>query len=191
MRNKALKGDYGYIKHQRTKNLRNALICIIGVITAYFMSVYLELKTTYYLTILSALLILPSALFLTKFILYSKYKPGSETFYKRLSTISKQLLVICDLIVVRGKKTVYFEFVVLTDKEIIVLSKNLQEKAIINTKNLLDEILKSRGYNGIKVSVYTQEDKMYQYINNKALISHHIDENRQGLIAETLILNTV
>lgn len=187
-----LKGDNGYIDYHKSKYLKIAITLLIVVLVIYVLGQTLVPEfLVYYFQVGAALMILPTAQYFTKFLLFNRFKSGSEVIYKTIKEISEKLLVLSDLIIVRGKKTIYCDFVVVTDKHLVFYSsqnKRIKESKKNEIKEIIKNIFESKGY-VISIEVIDNED---EYINHiKHLQEERINQELQKQFGEIILQNSI
>lgn len=194
---KIAKGENGYLKFNKRKNgiMAVGLLCCIFSLSVLGRLVWE--KYFIYFAVAAALMILPAGQSLTQYLLFSKYKEGSKENFQKFQAISDHLVVLCDLIMVKSKKTVFLSFAVLTDEEIIVCYKPNKNKARQNelkadaAKHLLHEIIKPKGYS-YHLEMFDDEEKLAEYIKKSVKGKlNAVDDIKQNKLATILLQNAV
>lgn len=184
------KGEYGYIRSQR--KMYGMLSAISFMVITIVLIVDRYLLEGNVLLLLSVLLVLPAAQFLVKYILYRQFKDGNEIFYKRLEAVSQQLVCLASLAIVRGKQTLFYEAAVMSDRELVLLiDKKKERKDVLSYKEYIEKLIVPKGFS-VKVSVYNDEEAMYQYVSDKLVRTlKNVDTNTQVDLAHLLMGQSV
>lgn len=181
---KVSKGEYGYIKAQTKSHLRLSIMGVFLIISIYVLGNVMSIEKNIYL-LLSALCALPVAKYLVKFILYVRYKEGNQSIYNKLKTYENEFVVLSSLIIVRQKNTIFYPFIIIGEKEIIIYTN---ENNKVKSIELIEELLTSKGYaNGIKI--FTNDNEMFNYIDKINIINQV--KSQQKEIANVLLANGV
>lgn len=194
---KVLKGDFGYIDYNRRKNGVISIVLIVIVLITAFVGRALFEKYSIYFAVCSALLILPTAQFMTQYILFGKYKSGKKEYFEKYQSVSELLVVLSDLIMVRLKKTAYFSTIVLSDDYIVAVlgkSTGLLKAKKINKEGasqLLNDILKPKGVN-YKLEVFDDDEEAYKFINIRIKSTlKTVDETKRNLLTTIILQNSI
>lgn len=197
MRKKAIKmlvGQNGYIDYNKSKYLKIGIGFLMIVLVIYIIGKVLMPNYFIYFKVGSALMILPTAQYFSKYFLFYRYKSGSKETYEALQAISEQLLIFSDLIIVRGKKTIYCDFIVISDKQIVVCFKNYKEKSdnqFKKVKALIQELYQVKGYT-TPVEIIDNDQGFIDYVkkNVKGTLNN-IDTELQEQLGKIIIQNAI
>ncbi|NDL66329.1 hypothetical protein [Anaerotalea alkaliphila] len=113
------RGDFGYMEGEKRKKLHQSLL-----FTALFMGAYLVGHVTTgsranAMTLASALLILPAAQYFTRYLLFTRYRPGTREQFGRVEGLAEGAALLCDMIMVRNKQTVFFQYILVNDRVLV------------------------------------------------------------------------
>jgi hypothetical protein len=185
------KGEYGYIGSQRKSYLLLTIIGFLIILVLYIIDKYVFTEGNV-LLLITALLALPEAQFIVKYILYRKYKDGKEEIYRKFEKISDRLVYLSSLVVVRGKKTLFYQMAVVSDEEIILLvDEKKTRKQILEHKELIEKLIRPKGYSA-KVKVYNDEQSMHSYVMTQlSTLLNNIDTDSQVALANILLDNSI
>jgi hypothetical protein len=186
------KGQFGYINWQKKINIIKGLIYFIAVIIVYFIGTYFVSVFKNYFYVVSAMLILPSGLFLSRYLLYTHFSSGDTALYESLLTLTTKESIVSDLILVRGKKTIPFDHIIFTQEKMICLvntKRKKTDKIESNGKSILDELLKSKGLQ-YKIKVVVDADEYLKEIkqNNGRFT---VDATKVEPIKQMLVENSI
>ncbi|PKM50219.1 MAG: hypothetical protein CVV02_12065 [Firmicutes bacterium HGW-Firmicutes-7] len=191
---KKIKGENGYIDYYKKQYLIISVAFLVAVMTIYIIGNIFAKSYFVYFAVLSALMILPASQYLTKYLLFVRYKSGASDYYEKFKGLHEQMLVLSDLIVVKGKQTLYFDFIIFSDKNILACHKQKSGDVKKNerlqvAKSLLQNIYHPNGYD-IPIIVFDCEEELLAYlIKNVASIMNSNNEAKQDKLAN-LILNS-
>lgn len=185
------KGEYGYIRSQKRSYLLLMIVGFFIILALYIIDRYV-LTSGNVLLLITVLLALPEAQFLVKYILYRQYKEGKEDIYRKFEKISDRLVYLSSLVVVRGKKTLFYQIAVVSDKEVILLiDEKKTRKQVMEYKELIEKLIKPKGYTAT-VKVYNDEQAMYSYvITQLSTLLNNVDTNSQVALANVLLDNSI
>lgn len=189
-----LVGQNGYIDYNKRKYLKIGIGFLMIVLVIYVFGKVLMPNYFIYFKVGSALMILPTAQYFSKYFLFYRYKSGSAETYEALQAISEQLLIFSDLIIVRGKKTIYCDFIVISDKQIVVCFKHNKEKSdnqLNKVKALIQELYQVKGYT-TPVQMIDNDQAFIDYIkkNVKGTLNN-IDIELQEQLGKIIIQNAI
>lgn len=185
---KKIKGSIGYIDFYKKKYLRLSLIFLIIIIALYITGKIFPSKYFIYFAVLSALMILPASQQLSRYLVFSRYRSASKDYYEKLVEVDKKLVVYADLIIVYKKKTLFFDYIIITDRSIIGCYK---QKNIIDAKTGIEGIYKQSGYN-YPVIILENEEETLKYINkNIKNTLNNIDEKTQEKLSTIILQNSI
>lgn len=189
-----LKGENGYIDYYKKKYLKFSIILLLLVVTIYVIGKIFAPNHFIYFMVGSALMILPAAQYITKYLLFSRYKSASSNMYQALQDISDQLLIFSDLIIVQGKKTIYCDFAVLSDQQIVVYFNpkgNKSQDKQKTVKEIIQNLYQKKGYQ-IPVEVIDNEDAYLTFIkqNVKGTLNN-VNVETQEQLGRIIIQNAV
>jgi len=141
-----LRGDFGYIHDAKKQNLRLALILLASCLIVFLFGQLIANDLTPFFTIISVVLILPAAQFLSKFLSYLKYKTATKDQFEIVDSISDDFLVLGELPIIRGKKIYETLITVVTKVGVYVYLLPLRDvqgtrKMTLDTKVALESIL--------------------------------------------------
>lgn len=181
------KGEYGYIKSQQKIYLIATIVGFIIMAIIYCIDRFVFTEGNV-LLLITALLALPQAQFLVKLILYTRFKEGNEESYRKLEAITDRLVYLASLAIVRGKKTLFYEAVVVSDKEIILLlDKKKTRKELMEYKELVEKLIKPKGYIA-EVKIFNDEEAIYKYVKTELKGTlNNIDTTNQVDMANLLL----
>jgi hypothetical protein len=191
---KRIKGEVGYLDYHKKKNL---ILFVSGLATfniLYLVGYFVYNTNKNMLTLISVLLILPTSQFVTKYILIARYKSGSLDMYNRLKQISGNLVILCDLLLVSGRNTRYFEFAVISGKDLVLLSnlnkfsKKDKKNNIRDDKTIIQDMLNSKGFKA-NIKIYEDSDEFYSYLLDTSLRNKSNDKKDE--LAQLLLSNSV
>ncbi|GKX28900.1 hypothetical protein SH1V18_13800 [Vallitalea longa] len=185
------KGEYGYINSQKKMYLRSTVIGLLIMAVIYVVDRFVFTEGNV-LLIVVALLALPESQFFVKYILYRQFKEGKEEVYRKFEKISDRLVYLSSLAVIRGKKTLFYQIAVVSEKEIILLiDKKKTRKEVNEYRELIEKLISSKGF-GAKVKVYNDEQEMYSYvITQLSILLNKINVDNQIALANVLLDNSI
>lgn len=187
-------GENGYIDYHKKKYLKIAIGFLVIVLAIYVFGKVLMPNYFIYFKVGSALMILPTALYFSKYFLFYRYKSGSAETYQSIQAISDQLLIFSDLIIVRGKKTIYCDFFVITDKQIVVCFKCNKEKSenkLKAVKELIQDLYQVKGYS-TSVEIINNDKEYVEYIKQKVKGTlNNVNVELQEQLGKIIIQNAV
>ena len=181
-----LRGEYGYTRYMKQHNYQWALIMLIVCLLTFTLgkTVFSDIEPIF--MVVSALLILPFAQFLAKAISFSGYKPLSEEDFNRLATISDDFLVLGELPIIRGKRTYFFQSLIITSVGVygLILEKNDPTQA----KKIIESIIQPKGHHE-PVKIYRDYDQFYLDLKTKIKSQvNGADESKMERLAEAIII---
>jgi len=181
-----LRGEYGYTRYMKQHNYQWAVIMLIVCLLTFTLgkTVFSDIEPIF--MVVSALLILPFAQFLAKAISFSGYKRLSEEAFNRIATISDDFLVLGELPIIRGKRTYFFQSLVITSVGVygLILEKNNPTQA----KKIIESIIQPKGHHE-PVKIYRNYDQFC--IDLKTKIKSQVqgaDESKMERLAEAIII---
>lgn len=185
------KGEYGYINSQKKTYFTLMIIGLIVIVAIYIVDRFLFTKGNV-LLLFVVLLALPEAQIIVKYILYRQFKEGNEEVYRKFEKISDRLVYLSSIAVIRGKKTLFYQIAVVSEKEVILLiDKKKTNKQIMMYRELIEKLIGSKGY-GAKVKVYNDEKEMYSYvITHLSAMLNKINVDNQIALANVLLDNSI
>lgn len=185
---KILKGSYGYVDFYKKKYLRLSLIFIILIIALYIIGKFLPSNYFIYFAIFSALMILPASQQLSRYLVFYRYKSASKLYYDKFVEADNKLAVYVDLIVVYKKKTLFFDFIIITDKNIVGCFKG---KNIDDAQTVLKDIYKQSGYS-YPVILFETEEETIRHINETLKNTlNNIDEKVQEKLSTIILQSSI
>ncbi|PKM95891.1 MAG: hypothetical protein CVU84_03560 [Firmicutes bacterium HGW-Firmicutes-1] len=192
---KKTKGENGYINYYKKQYLLISLGLLVAVLIIYFIGKVFAKDNFVFFAVGSAIMILPAAQYLSKYFVFANYKSGLRDSYMKFKDVHEQLIVLSDLIIVKGKKTMFFDFIINTDKMIVACHKaqnkknDKKEEQLKVAKDLLSSIFKPKGYD-LQIIVFSDEEEVLTYlIQNVKGTMNNIDETAQDKVA-TIILQS-
>lgn len=192
------KGQAGYINSQKRQYLLRSLLFLALVIVIYAISQIIKSDYSKYIVVCSALLILPAAQNISRYLLFARYKSASEEYFNKMDSISNEIKIFSEMIVVSGKKTIYFDYIAITDGNIVACEKlntNNQSKIqnkLRESKEILRKIYNGKGLN-IKIDIFVTEEEMYNFLNKiiKGIQNNNIDDFKKQELERTIINNSI
>ncbi|MCT4598256.1 MAG: hypothetical protein N4A50_10315 [Vallitalea sp.] len=185
------KGEYGYIKSQQKVYLIGAIIGFIVMAILYCMNTFIYTEGNV-LLLITVLLALPEAQFVVKLILYTRYKEGNENSYRKLEAVTDKLVYLASLGIVRGKKTLFYESIVVSDNELVLLiSNDTTRKELMEYKELVDKLVRPKGYL-VDIKIFNNDEDIYNYVKNQLKGKlNNIDTTKQVNLANLLLDNAI
>jgi len=185
-RKERLRGEYGYTRYMKRHNYQGAIILLVACLVTFFLgkSVFSDVEPIF--MVVSALIILPFAQFLAKAISFSGYKLVSEEAFNRLETMSEDFLVLGELPIIRGKKTYFFQSLVITSVGVYGLI--LEKGNPTQTKKIIESIIQPKGHHE-SVKIYTDYDQFYSDLKTKIKSQvQGADRSKMERLAEAIII---
>lgn len=119
-----VKQKKNYIKEQKKNHLVKALIWAAAILIIVMAGLVLLKTKASYFTVVAAILVLPLALHITRFVAYVKYKDPDPTEAALLEQMEGNYGLYHSAIIPDNTCTLYFEHIVVTAKNIYFISKN-------------------------------------------------------------------
>lgn len=148
---KKSKGEYGYIEYNKKQSMKKACIGIVGFSIIYSLGIIIFGSNANHLTLIAVLSTLPTALYISKFIVYVKYKPLAKNYFNELNNISNE--IIYDMIIVIGRKTIFSMAGIINNNDIYLLTRELNNQ---NNKDLVEKMMLGKGIES-KVTILNNE----------------------------------
>jgi hypothetical protein len=185
------KGEYGYIKSQQKVYLIGTIIGFIVMAILYCMNTFIYTEGNV-LLLITVLLALPEAQFLVKLILYTRYKEGNENSFRKLEAVTDKLVYLASLGIIKGKKTLFYESIVVSDNEIVLLiNSDTNRKQLLEYKELVDKLIRPKGYI-LDIKIFNNEEEIYSYVKNQLKGKlNNVDTTKQIKLANLLLDNSI
>lgn len=177
------KGEQGYINYTKRINLIYSLLGIFLSISLYYTGYIIFNTNANFLTFISVLIVLPTSLYITKYLLFTKYKSVPIHIINKIKTFSNDATVLFDLLIARNKETILIEVAVINDNDLMLLARNAK-KDIVNINNSIDNMLKSKGYN-CNIKVFSTEEELINVLH----ITNSWSNNDE--LTRILLLNSI
>lgn len=147
-----------YIKEQTKSHLTKALIWAAIIITIVTVGLILLKTRSSYFTVVAAVLVLPLALHITRFLSYRRYKDPSPKDAAILEKMKGTYGLYHSAIIPDTTCNLYFEHIVVTTKSIYFISK--KQEMIQKAKPLLTFKLQNKGIEDSKLHfIYAENGK--------------------------------
>lgn len=181
------RGDFGYIRHIKSYNIRIALGLLVGCLAIYLVGFLFFDDLAPFFTIVSVLMILPTAQFMSKYFSFLRYASVTKEQFEAIESMCDNFLVLGELPVIRGKKNYMLLMTVISSAGIHILTDGKND---MDTKSAVESIIRPKGYQE-PVFVYSDyviyEMKLRTDVKSK---SHGTDMTHAAKIAQQLILKT-
>lgn len=187
-------GQNGYIDYHKRKYFLTAVIFLTSVLLVYVIGKILVPNYFTYFKVISALMILPTSQYFTKFLLFNQYKSSSANTHQALHEISDKLLIFADLILVFGKKTVYCDFAVLSDQQVVLCYKRNKKKSetkLTEIMKLVKDLYQVKGHS-ILVEVIDNDEAFLDFIKQKVKSTlNNVNVELQEQLGSIIIQNAI
>ncbi|MCT4545452.1 MAG: hypothetical protein N4A63_18100 [Vallitalea sp.] len=191
MKSKHLKGEHGYIYSQKRRYLLASIIGLLIIIPMYLIDRFVLLEGNV-LLLITVLLVLPLTQFIVKFIVYLPFKECNKEVYTKFEKLSDSLVCLSSLVMVRGKKTLFYQLAIVSGKEItLLIDEKKSRKEMMEYKELVEKLIRPKGYS-TKVRIFNSEKEMYSYINNDlSILLNNVNPSDQVELANILLDNAI
>jgi hypothetical protein len=192
------KGWPGYVAGVKKKNIRYSIIGVIVFVSFYIIGYVAADTNANYLTIVAMLAILPTAQFMTRAFAYGRFHSVDDSFANEVEKMSNRVTVLSEIILVRKKNTCFFENVLITQDNVLVVSNKKRPKAGKSKsardsmgEKTLDSLFRQHGIS-VTVKAFDDELDLYAYFNSNVKPTLQIkDEEKQLAIAELILKNAM
>ncbi len=116
------RGDFGYIRHIKSYNIRIALGLLVGCLAIYLVGFLFFDDLAPFFTIVSVLMILPTAQFMSKYFSFLRYASVTKEQFEAIESMCDNFLVLGELPVIRGKKNYMLLMTVISSAGIHILT---------------------------------------------------------------------
>ncbi len=187
---KISKGEYGYIKEQKKTQLLYSIGSLILIVTFNVLSTFI-LDYSKLFTLISILFVLPFAQRFVKLILLIRYKENSRLKDTRLNTATDNLKALYSLIMTAGNRTIYFDSIILSDKEVILLKLDIKGKT--DGKDKIEWARKLFQITGhkVKVSFFNDLAELLKYIQNNSIDFSRLNTDKQTELERIVLSYTI
>lgn len=114
--------EKNYIKKQKNKYLKGAIIWTILVIGVYATGMILIGSRASYFTVFAGVLVVGAALNITRFIGYGKFHDGDEAMAQILENMKGSYDIFHSAVIPDNRGTAYFEHIVITSRSIYLIT---------------------------------------------------------------------
>ena len=181
-----MRGEYGYTRYIKRHNYKWAIILLFICLTIFFLGKSLFSNNEPPFMVASALMVLPFAQFLAKAISFSGYRPLEEEKFKRLEAVSEHFLVLGELPIIRGKKTYFFQCIIITDIGVYALIP--KNSVPLQSKKIVESIIQPKGHQE-PVYIYRDYEKLYLELKHKIKAkAQTADTSKMQRLADALII---
>lgn len=142
------KGMYGYLNQKKKENTLKVIINLIAVLGIYLAGKLLETAFSNYLIIISVLLVIPLAFFLTSLITlrpWSSISAERQQEFAAATDDGKSIVTAYDLVLTVAQKQLYAGAVLFSKKEVVLYTEGKNLK-LQQRRNELAEMLRGTGY---------------------------------------------
>ena len=177
------KGEYGYIKHQRTIEVIKTVAMLILCIAVYRLGIYSTGSNKNYLTFVAVLGCLPMAKFAVNATMFSKAKGCSEEAFNEISK-AKTAPWFYDLYFTTFKKNFQVSSLFYKKKNLILLTED-SKTDVAACEEHLTEVLKNCGYENVTIKVFDNSKKFVERLNDLADLEN--DENDLTVLKDNIL----
>lgn len=177
------KGEQGYINYIKRMSLLYSLFGVFLSISLYYVGYNIFNTNANYLTLIAVLIILPTSLYITKYLLFSKYKSVQINTINNIKARSNDATVLFDLLIARNKETILIEVAVINNNSLMLLARN-SKKDKVHIKNLIHNMFNSKGYN-CNIKVFSTEEEFLNVLH----ITNSWSNNDE--LTRILLLNSI
>lgn len=142
------KGMYGYLNQKKKENTLKVIINLSAVLGIYLAGKLLETAFSNYLIIISVLLVIPLAFFLTSLITlrpWSSISAERQQEFAAATDDGKSIVTAYDLVLTVAQKQLYAGAVLFSKKEVVLYTEGKNLK-LQQRRNELAEMLRGTGY---------------------------------------------
>ena len=142
------KGMYGYLNQKKKENTLKVIINLIAVLGIYLAGKLLETAFSNYLIIISVLLVIPLAFFLTSLITlrpWSSISAERQQEFAAATDDGKDFVTAYDMVLTVAQKQLYAGAVLFSKKEAVLYTEGKNLK-LQQRRNELAEMLRGTGY---------------------------------------------
>ena len=142
------KGMYGYLNQKKKENTLKVIINLSAVLGIYLAGKLLETAFSNYLIIISVLLVIPLAFFLTSLITlrpWSSISAERQQEFAAATDDGKDFVTAYDLVLTVAQKQLYAGAVLFSKKEVVLYTEGKNLK-LQQRRNELAEMLRGTGY---------------------------------------------
>lgn len=187
MKSKPLKGCIGYIDRIKKDSLLIGLLGFAIFLVIYFSGIALTKTNQNYGTILAVLIALPTAQMFTRYIGYRRYSSVPIELVNALEVYNNSS-ILYEMLLVRGKVTYYIDAIVVTNKQIVLLS--LTGKALKQDEGKARQELQTlMNHKGIKVNTVLFEtvDDLNRYMVDNDFEAESPDNQQQEAVVKAFL----
>jgi len=184
---KRKKGEFGYLKYKKSVNLLITVVAFAIVFAILFAGILIFKSKANYMTVLSVVLVLPSAKFAVAYFILLPHQSCEESTMKEINEIIGHLSVNYDLVVSNSKKPIGTLVVVNSDNAVIAYTKEL--KSDVHTfEESVKTFLKNDKLN-VNATLYTDYSSFknrIKTINANYDSSNELLEVRKNAVCESM-----
>lgn len=186
-KNKIVKGQYGYIKKQRTRVIIRT-VCMFGLSLAIFgIGIWSTKTKANLLTVVAILGCLPASKSAVNMIMFLRAKGCSEKAYGRTKEYSPMLTPLYDLIFTSYEKNYQVSHMVIKDNIICGYTEDSSCEEAACGKHI-ETLLKQGGCKNVTVKIYKDLEKYCEGLDN--LLKQPCNETeKHGDPTEDILLN--
>lgn len=178
------KGNYGYLKSQKTIEIFKTLFCLILSVAIYRIGIYSTGSNKNLLTLVAVLGCLPMAKFAVNAIMFIKAKGCSLEVKEKIETKGLKP-VFYDLFFTTFKKNFQISALDYKKKCLIMLTED-PDIELQAAEDHIKDVLNNCGYSSVTVKIYTDSDK---FIERMAELKELSEENKDLTYLFDNILN--
>ncbi len=186
------KGEFGYIQDTKAHNFKLAMIMLLIALSVFIFGKALLPKMFNYFAVVAALLMLPVAQCITRYLVFKGFKSIKKQLYEKLTQIDQEVLLLYDLILVFSKKTIQSKVTaIINDTIIVYIEDNKKEKNKELAEEVINKILEKNKIKA-KLEIIVDEEAYIDRINklfeeNKTILDNQLQDN----LAEILLLSSI
>lgn len=174
------KGEFAYLKYKKAKNLILTIIAFTIVFAILVAGILIFKSKTNYLTVLSVVLVLPSAKFAVSYFILLSHKSCDEKIKNEILSLSDKLPVSFDLVVSNSKTPIGTLVIVNSDNA--VLAYTTESNAICSVfEESVKEFLKNDKLNAT-VTLYKDYNAFKKRVEN---VNINYDSDNETLAIRT------
>lgn len=181
-----VKQDRHYIMNRKKHFFIRVLIWLVIVGGIFTIGLYLTHKRANVLTILAAVLVIPLAQNITRYISFRGYKDPEPEYCDKIESIEGNIAIYHGGIIPDEIVTLYVDHIVVTARSIYFLCA--KEKDAKVAREYLIKRLKAKGIDEIVITE-VDEDKKYETICSK--IAEDASQNKESLEAKNTIIEGI